>query len=130
VPAARFSVRPHAPAYVALATLFLMSLTAWARDARDRIDEIVHGAEYVSDPFDLDPVTLSAGALSVEATAAGLRDGDIVLAVDGRPVEGLSDHYGALRRARRGDHLRLHVRSNASDGGAERDVSIELSRAC
>jgi sigma-B regulation protein RsbU (phosphoserine phosphatase) len=126
VPAARFSVRRHAPAYVALATLFLMSLTAWTRDARDRIDEIVHGADYVSDPFDLDPVTLSAGALSAEATTAGLRDGDIVLAVDGRPVEGLSDYYGALRRARRGDHLRLHVRSNASDGGAERDVSIEL----
>ena len=80
--------------------------------SRDRIDEILHGAEYVSDPFDLNPVTLSAGALSSEATAAGLRDGDIVSAVEGRPVEGLSDYYGALRRARRGDQLRLHVRSN------------------
>jgi len=57
----------------------------------------------VSDPFDLDPVTLSAGALSSEATAAGLRDGDIVSAVEGRPVEGLSDYYGgaAAREKRR-----------------------------
>ena len=109
MPAARLSVRPHAPAYLALATLFLIALTAWARDAGDRIDEIVHGAKDVSEPFDLDPVTLSAGALSAEATAAGRRDGDIVLAVDGRSVEGLSSADAFVGGAPQHDDMTLVV---------------------
>ena len=128
VPAAQSKVRAHALGYAGLAVLFLISSISAARDIRDRVDEMLHGAEYVGAPFDLDPLTLGATDLDPAAKAVGLRQGDVVLAVNGRTLQGFSDYHGALRRARFGDRLRIHVRSATPAGQVERDVSIELVR--
>jgi hypothetical protein len=51
MPAARLHVRAHGWAYVGLAALFLLSVTAIARDISDSIDQMRHGSEYARPPF-------------------------------------------------------------------------------
>jgi sigma-B regulation protein RsbU (phosphoserine phosphatase) len=119
-------VRARSLAYAGLAILFLISCTQWARNTSTSIDYILHGEEIVRDSFDIDPITGGARHLAPETEAAGLRSGDIVVAVEGHPVQGLSDLYGATRRARLGDCLRVRVRSATAPGPIEKELSIEL----
>jgi hypothetical protein len=88
VPAARSRLRTHALAYVGLAALFLLPVTHFARDAFDRIDAVRHAAERVREPFYLGDANWGAVFLQPEAEAAGMKYGDAVLAVNGRPVDG------------------------------------------
>jgi sigma-B regulation protein RsbU (phosphoserine phosphatase) len=126
VPAPTTKIRSHVLGYSCLAALFLISTASWARNTSTSVDYILHGEELVQTPFDIDPITWRASDLAPEAEAAGLRSGDIVVAVDGHPVQGLSDLYGATRRARLGDRLRVRVRSATAAGPIEKDLSIEL----
>jgi len=119
-------VRTHAVAYICLAALFLLSITHWTRDAVDRIDAIRHGDEYVRDPFELIEPDRVAINVEPEARAAGLKAGDVVRAANGRPLDGLVVYYGALRRARAGDRLRVEVESGATGGASVKDLSIVL----
>ncbi len=66
--------------------------------------------------------------LDPEAERAGLRKGDIVVGVNGRPVQGWSDIYGPVRRARTGDHLLLRVKRTSVAGSVEEDISVPLRR--
>lgn len=126
VPAAKSRLQTHALAYCCLAVLFLISVTHWTRDAFDRIDAIRHAGDYVRDPFDLVDISRSATGLAPEAEAAGVKEGDVVLAVNGRPLDGFVVYYGALRRASVGDRLRVQVRSAAPGGAIVKDLSIAL----
>jgi len=126
VASGRSRFRTHASAYLGLAALLLIAGVDAVRDARDRIDEILHGAELARHPFSLDSVTLAISGLTPEAQAAGLRDGDVLRAVNGRPLRGLSDFAGPVRQARVRDRLDVRVRSAAADGAVEKDVSIQL----
>ena len=119
-------MRTHAVAYICLAALFLLSITHWTRDAVDRIDAIRHGDEYVRDPFELIEPDRVAINVEPEARAAGLKAGDVVRAANGRPLDGLVVYYGALRRARAGDRLRVEVESGATGGASVKDLSIVL----
>lgn len=122
-------MRSHAVAYVVLALVFVVASTNEARDARDRIDEIRYGSTFVRQPFDIDPTTLRAIELEPSAKADGLRDGDLVLAVNGHPLQGWIDVSAAVRHARLGDRLQLRVRSDAdatAGGHVERNVSLAL----
>ncbi len=122
-------VRSRTFAYVVLALIFVVAVTNEARDARDRIDEIRYGSTFVRQPFDIDPTTLRAIELEPSAKADGLRDGDLVLAVNGHPLEGWIDASAAVRHARLGDRLQLRVRSDAdaaAGGHVERDLSLAL----
>ena len=127
VPKAMPKARSHTLAYVGLALLFLIAVTQWARDTRDRVDEFQHGEEYARDPFDLDPLTTVVANVTPEAEAAGIRNGDVLVGVEDRPLEGLSDYYGALRRARLGDRLRVQFQSPTAGGVVASDASIELT---
>jgi len=49
-----------------------------------------------------------------------------VRAANGRPLDGLVVYYGALRRARAGDRLRVEVESGATGGASVKDLSIVL----
>ena len=119
--------RRHTLAYIGLTLLFLIAVTQWARDARDRVDEFQHGEEYVRDPFNLDPLTTVVANATPEAEAAGVRNGDVLVGVEGRPLEGLSDYHGALRRAKLGDQLRLQFQSPTAGGVVTKAASIELA---
>ncbi|HEY0703753.1 MAG TPA: SpoIIE family protein phosphatase [Candidatus Acidoferrales bacterium] len=67
------------------------------------------------------PVLESANSA---AQHAGAKDGDILLAVNGQPLTGLSVYGEAMRRARPGDVLTANVRSPGD--AAQRNVSIVL----
>jgi hypothetical protein len=123
---ARSKVRTHALVYVGLAALFLISVTHFALDAFDRIDAVRHGGEYVREPFYLGDANWGAVFLQPEAEAAGMKYGDAVLAVNGRPVDGFIVYYGALRQARVGDRLRVQVQSPPHPDPVIKDLSIEL----
>ena len=125
--AARRSQAPaHTLAYLGLAALFLFSVTAIARDVSDSIDQWRHGSEYARPPFYLGDANWGAVVLQPEAEAVGMKFGDAVLAVNGRPVDGFFVYYGALRQARAGDRLRVQVQSPGPGNDPVRDLSIEL----
>src|SRR5437879_5900969 len=99
MPAARPEFRNHRLPGFLLVALFVLATTLSLRAAWDRFDEMLHGDQYVSEGFDLDFGTFKVGEPGAEAERAGLRKGDIVVGVNGRPVQGLSDIYGPIRRA-------------------------------
>ena len=126
MPAARSRLQTHALSYLCLAALFLISVTHFARDAFDSFDVARHASEYVRDPFELGLVNWGAVSLQPEAHAAGMRNGDAVLAVNGRPVDGFVVYYSALRRARVGDRLQVRVQSPLPANADIKDLSIDL----
>jgi phosphoserine phosphatase RsbU/P len=50
------------------------------------------------------------------------------MGVNGQPVQGLSDIYGPIRRARIGDHLLLHVKRQGAADSIEEDIPVPLRR--
>jgi len=126
--ALRSTLRSHPLATLGLITLFIVASTQWLRDARDRIDEMLHGNQYVSTPFNLYGFNFEVGSLDTSAEAAGLRKGDRVLAVNGRPLDGLAGYVGQVRRARVGDRLRVRIRRSTPAGLIEQDLSIPLQQ--
>ena len=123
MPIARLNPRQHRLAGVALAILFVVAITNSLRGAWDRFDELRDGEHYVSPSFGLGWPAFKVDALEPMAEQAGLREGDLILRVNGRPVHGWSDIYGPVRRARPGDRLLLHVKRT---GTAEQDVLVPL----
>jgi serine protease DegQ len=107
---------------------------------RDAIDELLADGN-VDEPFlgvilsPLSPqiaerfgIAAAGGAIVVQlergspAARAGIRPGDVIVAVDGRPVEAVEQVLAALRRSGAGQRLRLSV----VRGGARRDVDVTL----
>jgi len=60
------------------------------------------------------------------AERAGIRAGDVILAIDGRPVTASDELVVAIRARTPGDAVTLRVR--ATDG-AERDVRVVLDES-
>ncbi len=56
------------------------------------------------------------------AARAGLRAGDVILAIDGHDVHDFSDVSGAVNAHKPGDHVKLRVRRN----GSERTIDVTL----
>src|SRR5579885_340019 len=110
---------------VALAALFVVSMAVALRSSWDRLDEMLYGARYVSEGFDLDTQTFKVIRLDDATKQAGLRLGDVVTGVNGRPARGWSDIEVPVRQARTGDHLVLHVKR---DGTEAKDVPVPLHR--
>ena len=77
MPAARSQFRAHPLAYAGLASLFLFSLTAFARHLSDSVDLIRHLTEYVRPPFYLGDANWGAVELQPEAEAVGMEVGDV-----------------------------------------------------
>jgi phosphoserine phosphatase RsbU/P len=126
VPAPKSKIRSNALAYFCLGALFLISFTQWARAASTSVEYILHGETFVNTPFDIDQITGAARGVSPEAEKAGLRNGDMVEAIDGKPFQGISDLHGPIRRARLGDRLQVRVRTTSPNGPIEKDLSIAL----
>jgi len=119
-------MRAHALACSGLAALFLVTVTAFARDMYDSIDRVRHETEYARPPFYLGDANWGAVSLQPEAEAVGMRFGDAVLAVNGRPIVGFFVYYGTLRQARAGDRLRVQVQSPGPENNPVRELSIDL----
>ena len=128
MPAARSEFRKHRVASFLLAALFVVATTVSLLATWDRFDEILHGDRYVSPSFDLNTQTFKVDQLEPQAEQAGLRKGDIVVGVNGRPIQGWSDIYVPVRRARTGDHLLLRVKHTGAAGSIEQDIPVPLRR--
>jgi len=79
-------------------------------------------------PFFLDtdgPGPLQVSFVVSSARQAGIKTGDILLTINGRPVTGTADYGEAMAAARGGDVLRVTVRSKGEATG--RTVSVKLS---
>ncbi len=74
--------------------------------------------------FDLPARAALVGEVVVggPAAAAGLRAGDVVVGVDGEPVDSPEDVLAAIRRRRPGDEMELTIQRN----GAEREFTLVL----
>ncbi len=118
-------LRTHWPAYAALGALFLLSTGAFAQRAYDSFDLLWHAREYVRPPFYLGDANWGAVGVQPEAEATGMKTGDAIQRVNGRPVDGFIVYYGALREARLGGRLQVQVQSPGG-GNPVRDLSIDL----
>src|SRR5215510_3277739 len=107
--AARSKLQTYAPAYFGLALLFLLSVAYFGQNAFDRIEAIRHAGEYAREPFYLGDGNWGSVSLQPEAESAGLKFGDKLLEVNGRPVSGFIAYYGLLGRSRPGDRLQVRV---------------------
>jgi hypothetical protein len=124
--AARLDFRNHRLPSALLAVLFVISMTNSVRSAWDLLDEMLYGDQYVSAGFDLDTQTFEVEYLEPGAEHGGLQMGDVVVGVNGRPVQGWSDIWGPVRRARTGDHLLLQIKRTGAAGSVGRDISVPL----
>jgi phosphoserine phosphatase RsbU/P len=128
MPALRSTLRTHPLATLGLIALFMIAATQWLRDASDRVDEMLHGDQYVRPPFSLSPLTLEVTSLDSSSEASGLRKGDVVLTVNGIPLDGFAGYFGPVRRARFGDRLRVRIRRVTTAGPIEQDVSVPMQQ--
>ena len=106
--------------------LFLLTITAFARDTADNVDLMQHGSEYVRAPFHLGDANWGVVVLQPEAESAGMKFADAVLSVNGRPIDGYFVYYGLLRRSKPGDRLRVRVQTPGPGANPVRDLSIDL----
>jgi sigma-B regulation protein RsbU (phosphoserine phosphatase) len=118
-------IRTHTPAYLGLAALFLLSVSTFGQRAYDSFDILRHDSEYVRPPFYIGDANWGVIFLLPEAEATGMKFGDAVLAVNGRPVDGYIVYYGTLRQMTAGDRLAVQVQA-PGPGNPIRDLSIEL----
>ncbi|HEV8638214.1 MAG TPA: trypsin-like peptidase domain-containing protein [Chloroflexota bacterium] len=78
-------------------------------------------AQQIGVPF-VEGVILSEAAQGSPAARAGLRQGDVITALDGQPVKTTDDLGAALARKKVGDRVELTVRR----GGQEQKVAVQL----
>src|SRR4051812_7568691 len=112
--------------YGALAVLFLVTLAAFGQRAYDSLDLTRHMREYARAPFFLGDAAWGAIVLQPEAQTAGMKNGDAILTVDGRPINGFVDYYGPLRTAKPGDRLVVRVREAGPLTNPIRQLTITL----
>ena len=123
------SSRYHGREYVAYACLFLLLAISVANQSRivaEALGTLLHGNEHVREPFELDGPRLALTHLRPEARAAGLQEGDLLMEIQEKTVQGFTDFYSALRRARPGQRLQIQIRSSASGSIAPTNILIAL----
>jgi sigma-B regulation protein RsbU (phosphoserine phosphatase) len=106
--------------YAALAALFVVAVACQVRFSADAVKDLTHRDPRA--PFILDAPWPTARLLRPEARAAGLEEGDRVLAVDGRKPAGIADLMGAVRRKAPGGVISVEVSRN----GATASLQIRL----
>src|SRR5688500_13508908 len=113
--------------YGVLALLFIISATYRVFDITERVRELRSGADYVRDPFDIDLPDWELQGVEREAEEAGLRRGDTIRAINGRPVRPTGvDLWRPLRTARAGDRLTVDAVRGPNATGPPVSASIVL----
>ncbi len=114
------------PLYTALFAVFLIAVTYQTRALIQAFPQWF-GVSFVQPPFALEaedrPYFVSTYSFE-NAQAAGIRDGDMILAINGRPLISRSVYADVLATLHPGDFLEVTYRR---DGGAiDRQASIRL----
>ena len=125
----RLAARRPTAHYATLAVLFVVAVAYQLRALEYRFPRWFR-VSHVAWPFLLDAEDQPHFFLQYvrpNAQQAGLRDGDTLLAVNGRPVTGRAVLADALATARQGDVMKVMTLSKGTGTGlAERTVSVRL----
>jgi len=127
-----FAARPIAR-YLALGALFIAAVAYQVRFLKWQFPGWFGQGDAAAWPFflfvQISPPTsaIAVGFLSPEARQAGLREGDILLAVNGRPLRGTAVYGEEIAKAHAGDQFGVTVRPRDSQSpGSERSVALVL----
>jgi membrane-associated protease RseP (regulator of RpoE activity) len=127
MPVALHPLRTHHLLYASLALLFLVSATYRVLDIAERVGELRHGREYVREPFDVDLPEYTLADVEDEAARAGLKRGDQIVSINGRPMHySGTDLWVPLRAARAGDPLTVEATRVVDGRPATSTASIVL----
>jgi sigma-B regulation protein RsbU (phosphoserine phosphatase) len=111
--------------YGVLALLFAVSMTYRFRDTTDRIDELLRGNEIARIPFDPDLPEGTLGEVQPEAAAAGIVEGDRLVAIGGARVRTAVDVFHPVRVTPADRILEIEIEP-ASAPGQTRTAAITL----
>jgi sigma-B regulation protein RsbU (phosphoserine phosphatase) len=111
--------------YVLLFLILAISLTHRLRYGVDLAGFVLAG-DVARDPFDLRLPAFEITGLEPESEAAGLRVGDLIVEVEGRPLDGAAVFYRTLRELGVGDRLTLTVQTETPRGPERNIASIDL----
>jgi phosphoserine phosphatase RsbU/P len=126
---ARFSVLP----YLALALVFVAAAIYLARSTYFTFPHIFPGADPAREPFVVGSTDRPGPIAAIsfpepEAVQAGLKQGDLLVAINGQPISGMAVFGEAVRQHRPGDTLTLDVLSTGPDGNlTARRVALRLA---
>lgn len=109
--------------YLLLALLFSISVAYQARFTAEAVRDLRDPASQAEAPFFVSRAGLRIRGVRPEAREAGLRDGDTLVAVDGKPFRGFSSLAVPVAARRPGDALGLRVRR----GDQEIDLKVRLA---
>jgi sigma-B regulation protein RsbU (phosphoserine phosphatase) len=116
--------------YASLAVLFVMAVTYEARYIENVFPSWFGRSNAANWPFLVGVISedLNISFLKPEAKAAGLHEGDTLVAVNGKPLTGTAVYGEAIAHAHGGDVLQVTVRpKDAATSSGERTVSLKLN---
>ena len=112
--------------YAALAVLFVVSVSYQIPVTQSRVDELRHGDTLADFPLDLDPPLFDVVSETDDSKAAGIRPGDRVIRIGGRPVRGTDDLYLPVLQARPGERIVLDLQPPSGSGRPDYTASLPL----
>jgi sigma-B regulation protein RsbU (phosphoserine phosphatase) len=114
--------------YILLGALFVIALLYQARHTIVGVQQLFFPSEQVRMPFILKPVSQVIGEVRPEAQQAGIREGDMLLSINGQPFTGTASIIEPLMNAHPGDSLTVRIQQTDESGAtAEREITIPLA---
>lgn len=124
------ALRPRATlvlAYGVLAILLCIAGIHRVRDTADRAAEMRYGHIISRLPFSIDLREYTVWELRQEAIDGGVTEGDVLIGVNGLPLNSVRDLFVPLRHGRAGDTLTLKLVSKGGDAAISRSTSLRLA---
>ena len=113
--------------YTVLLLLFAVVAVYRVIDFTERLGDLVYGHIHVREPFDFDLPEFNLVGVEPEAAAAGLRAGDVVVAINGARVHATpADLWVPIYKASAGDRLTVEA-VRPTEGRRRVTASIALS---
>ncbi|HEX8138141.1 MAG TPA: SpoIIE family protein phosphatase [Pyrinomonadaceae bacterium] len=112
--------------YILLLALFVVAVTYQALFTVAAIREDLYGYQQVRRPFLIEDVEPVITRLRPEAEAAGLKVGDRVVTVGGRPLTGSAVFDQLVAASRPGEPLEVRVERASESGSAREEKSFTL----
>jgi sigma-B regulation protein RsbU (phosphoserine phosphatase) len=114
--------------YLLLGALFVIALLYQTRHTIVGIQELFFPTAQARAPFSLKQLSQVIGEVRPEAQQAGIREGDILLSVNGEPYTGSASIIKPLMNAHPGDPLSIRIQQRDESGKtAEREITILLA---
>lgn len=114
--------------YIPLIALFVIAVLYQTKHTIDGLQEILSPTEQIQSPFSLKPLSQVIASVRPEAKQAGIREGDLLLSVNGRAMTGDAALIEPLKSARPGDPLIVRLQQTDESGETqEREITIPLA---